>query len=405
MAKITFGPIISEARCSTGSVTFTRNRSGAIARNRVTPHNPVSAQQIAQRQFLTYAAKRWSSGLTAAQRAQWSQLAANLVKSDQLGRPYVIAGLEQYSQCAANMLMLGQAPIDNPPAALSAIGPQQVSAIASASAGTLAVTTDIPVPSGYVALVSATKPLSPGKLNVNAWWRLIAPIATSFADGFTGSGLGTWTAGYAPSGHGTWAESADTMTFTPSTNPEDIYNGPNLENLTLWATIGTPSPTTVSWGILARLTTSTGASIGLQYVGTTPALRIVTWTAWPGSVVGTALATYTLQTDTKYHQFALALNGTTAVGYYDGNAVLSATTSLTTSGPLGLFANAATVDVKRLISTIVPAAPNPASLGAAYTSKFGSMIAGQTMGVRVSFINTATGMQSPWVPCLITIGT
>ena len=70
IARILFGNIVSEARGKLGGVVFSRNTSGAYARQKVSPVQPRTPAQLNQRSRLTAVSKVWET-LTQNQREAW----------------------------------------------------------------------------------------------------------------------------------------------------------------------------------------------------------------------------------------------------------------------------------------------------------------------------------------------
>lgn len=71
MAKIKFGMMMTDARGKLGGQVFSKNRSGAYVRTKVTPVNPRSISQQANRSLLGSLSSLWS-GLTDVQRNAWN---------------------------------------------------------------------------------------------------------------------------------------------------------------------------------------------------------------------------------------------------------------------------------------------------------------------------------------------
>lgn len=71
MAKIKFGMMMTDARGKLGGQVFSKNRSGAYVRTKVTPVNPRTTDQQANRSLLGSLSANWS-GLTEAQRNAWN---------------------------------------------------------------------------------------------------------------------------------------------------------------------------------------------------------------------------------------------------------------------------------------------------------------------------------------------
>ena len=71
MAKIKFGMMMTDARGKLGGQVFSKNRSGAYVRTKVTPVNPRTAAQPLSRSILGTLSASWS-GLTEVQRRSWN---------------------------------------------------------------------------------------------------------------------------------------------------------------------------------------------------------------------------------------------------------------------------------------------------------------------------------------------
>lgn len=96
MALVKFGGGITEMRGSIGGTVFSRNKSGAIARQRTTPINPKSALQSAIRALQSVVAQAWRSATSAAQKAAWAVFAANVPAKNKLGEVINLSGFNQY---------------------------------------------------------------------------------------------------------------------------------------------------------------------------------------------------------------------------------------------------------------------------------------------------------------------
>lgn len=115
MAKVLFGNGVAEIRGSIAGSTFSRNRGGAYNRNRITPINPQSIDQIAARARVAQLSKRWGTVLTQLERDAWVGFADLNPIVDVLGQALILTGIQAYIQLNARLLA-GNAPvIDAPP--------------------------------------------------------------------------------------------------------------------------------------------------------------------------------------------------------------------------------------------------------------------------------------------------
>ena len=160
-AKFTPGAIISEIRNKIASTVFSRNRAGAIIRNRINPINRRSALQTQIRQQLASLASSWR-GLTQLQRDGWNALSSEFPQQDNLGQTIFLTGEQLYVRSNQNLLLIDEAIISNPPAVTSFPVITPLSGVVSAAAVNIAFTID-PVPAGFAMIVRATGAKSAGR--------------------------------------------------------------------------------------------------------------------------------------------------------------------------------------------------------------------------------------------------
>lgn len=84
MSKIKFGALLVDMRGKQGGTVYSRNKSGAYSKNKVTPINPKTSFQQAQRNALSARAQAWR-GLNPDARRSWITGSANF----QIGRAHV----------------------------------------------------------------------------------------------------------------------------------------------------------------------------------------------------------------------------------------------------------------------------------------------------------------------------
>lgn len=84
MAKIKFGMMMTDARGKLGGQVFSKNRSGAYVRTKVTPVNPQTSFQQANRQLLGNLSSQWSS-LSTEQRTAWNNTVEQWQKTNVFG--------------------------------------------------------------------------------------------------------------------------------------------------------------------------------------------------------------------------------------------------------------------------------------------------------------------------------
>lgn len=103
---------------SQGSTTASHNRFGSYTRNRVTPVNPNTTKQAAQRAILSSLSAMYRT-LTSTQRAGWAALGAQMTRLDSLGQSYSLTGLQAFTSINRNLGTVGASYISAAPALAS----------------------------------------------------------------------------------------------------------------------------------------------------------------------------------------------------------------------------------------------------------------------------------------------
>lgn len=91
MSKIKWGAIVVDGRGKLGGHVFTKTKSGATMRTKVTPVNPQTAAQASARSRLGGNSQAWA-GLTEDQRSSWNALASETSKTNIFGDQYFPSG-------------------------------------------------------------------------------------------------------------------------------------------------------------------------------------------------------------------------------------------------------------------------------------------------------------------------
>lgn len=108
-------PLFSDARNKIGGTIYARNRAGVYQRARVTPSNPQTAFQQANRAMFSTIVTTWRT-LTQAQRLGWNNAAEGSTLTDSLGQTSRPSGFQLYTSCNRNLLLMGRALLaDAPP--------------------------------------------------------------------------------------------------------------------------------------------------------------------------------------------------------------------------------------------------------------------------------------------------
>lgn len=163
---------------SIAGTTFSKNRNGQYARSRAIPVNPNTAAQGLVRARFGDNAQGWRT-LTAAQRAGWASLGAQMTRTDSLGQSYALTGQQAYIAINNNNLDAGNAIVADAPALLSPAG--LTSATVTTTGGTLSLAyTATPLGTGQRLFVYASPQRSVGR-QFEGDYRLIFESAAAAA--------------------------------------------------------------------------------------------------------------------------------------------------------------------------------------------------------------------------------
>ena len=145
MAKFRPGPTIAQISGSIGGTTYSRNRYGMYARNRVAPVMPSSEYITNAKARFETASMAWQA-LTAGQKLAWKAYAEQNPVIDSLGQSQILSPHVAYISLNSRMLLMGNSQISAPPITAT---PNPLSS--------LSLTADIGL--GGVAMAFATSPL------------------------------------------------------------------------------------------------------------------------------------------------------------------------------------------------------------------------------------------------------
>lgn len=98
--------ILAEIRGSINGTTFSRNRTGAYARNRTVPVNPNSDNQISARNSMTNSSQLWRT-ISGSVQEQWKIYADNTPVTNRLGDTIHLSGFNQFVQLNGFLAFLG----------------------------------------------------------------------------------------------------------------------------------------------------------------------------------------------------------------------------------------------------------------------------------------------------------
>ena len=183
--KVKFGGGVSEGRGSIGGTTFSRNKGGAYARQRVVPVNPQTAAQQTQRSNVSELAGKWGTLLSQTERDGWAVFAANFPLTDVFGDALVLSGAQAYTRINSRLLAAGLTILTTAPADQAVTDLTSASVVVStATADCLVTFAPTPVAADDYVQVFATPSIGPGISFVKNKLRLIYTSAAAVASGF-----------------------------------------------------------------------------------------------------------------------------------------------------------------------------------------------------------------------------
>lgn len=181
MAKCQFGPLVADTRGKIGTVEFASNHYGPWIGRKAIPRNPHSSSQAAMRATLKTLAWRWGWVLNQTpQRDDWIALALATDWTDVFGQTYHLHGYALYVLVNQNLVRLGEAIMDNAPAALSCGSPGGATLAFNGGALLEADSTIAPATHEH-AVVWAAAPCSPGITVFGRKYRIIDTFAAGLA--------------------------------------------------------------------------------------------------------------------------------------------------------------------------------------------------------------------------------
>ncbi len=157
------GPAFGQFSGSQGNTTASHNKFGAYTRSRTIPVNPNTSAQAQARGFFAQLSTAWRS-LTPAQREDWIQLGAQMVRMDPLGVQYNLTGLQAFISVNQLRLFSGLNVVnDAPPLGTAPLISDLAATFSLALGGTHELTWNGTLGANDRLYVFATRPSSPGR--------------------------------------------------------------------------------------------------------------------------------------------------------------------------------------------------------------------------------------------------
>ena len=165
MALIKFGMMMTDARGKLGGQVFTKTRSGATVRTKVTPANPQTTAQQQSRAILGNLSTAWRN-LSESDRRSWNAGVENFSRTNVFGDTYNPSGKNLFVGLNANLLSVNISRVDTAPLPIEVPALIITSASVDISTGEISFATDSGLPGlGFQIIFQASKPSSAGKNN------------------------------------------------------------------------------------------------------------------------------------------------------------------------------------------------------------------------------------------------
>lgn len=123
MALVKYGPAIADARGSVGGTVFTRNRFGAVMKQRTTPKYSGYDKQVEMTTLMTQLASSWATALTVSEREAFNNAALLFTVPNALGEQVHLTGMQFFIKCNMLLTLTDQVVITVPPATAIAPAP------------------------------------------------------------------------------------------------------------------------------------------------------------------------------------------------------------------------------------------------------------------------------------------
>lgn len=176
MAKIKFGMMMTDARGKLGGQVFSKNRSGAYVRTKVTPKNDQTPRQSFIRSLLGAISQKWST-LSASARAGFNAAVGDWATTDIFGDARNPSGKTLFTKLNMNAQNAGFAEIEQVPTKIEMPVTGLSKVEIKKTPGTIVITAETDF-AGGACVVNATPRLSQGTSYVKGKFRQIATELT-----------------------------------------------------------------------------------------------------------------------------------------------------------------------------------------------------------------------------------
>jgi hypothetical protein len=178
MALVKFGGGVSEMRGKEAGLIFSRNAYGSYVKQKVSPVNPQTGLQLAQRTLMGNAAQTWA-GLSAANKASWDNLGSQVTRVNRFGDTTAYTGFSLFMKLNRNAVLAGGSMQSAAPTVPTIPTLAITSLVVDLSSSEMIFTLDPAAYTGYVAAIYATNNILTGRRFVKNFYRFLGVTATS----------------------------------------------------------------------------------------------------------------------------------------------------------------------------------------------------------------------------------
>ena len=180
MARIKFGMMMTDARGKLGGQVFTKTRSGATVRTKVTPVNPKTSFQGSVRNAFANISRQWAL-LDPEDRNGWNAAVGEYAKTNVFGDTYLPSGKSLFQQINNNLSTAGASLVQTVPASRQTTLFDFTEANVNSASGELDIIVFIPapIPASCRVVIEATANNSPGRYNFSGQYRQFAVVPGS----------------------------------------------------------------------------------------------------------------------------------------------------------------------------------------------------------------------------------
>jgi hypothetical protein len=178
-ALIKWGALVVDGRGKIGGTVFTKGRSGAVARNKVTPVNRRSSYQTAARNRLTTFSQAWRD-LSQSQRDAWNAAVSDFTNTNVFGDTVQPTGKNLFTKLNINLALVGVSQISEPPTPAEIPAMTSITPTMANGAGTASLAFGpSPVPADTAFLIRSSVGLSPGREFISSQLKFIGYLDAS----------------------------------------------------------------------------------------------------------------------------------------------------------------------------------------------------------------------------------